>query len=388
VSRTRMEAQPDLVEEARSLAPAILAARDEIEQQRCLPLGLFETMARTGIFRMTMPRDLGGSAVDPVTMFRVIEEVSVADGSAGWFVMVASQHNKLAAYLEDLDVARAISASPSFFAAGKPFTPEGRAKAVEGGYRVSGNFPFGSGCGRADWIAVACRIFDGDAMRIGADGLPANRTMFIPAAACEILDTWSVSGLRGSGSHEIVVNDVFVPGDHSISRTTIPAHGATAARMMPTFPMAVAAVATGVARCAIDALMELAGAKKPQGTPGKLLRERVTVQMQVAQAEATLGAARAYVLDEASEWWGASPAEEVSRRTRLRLASIYAVESATRAVDLMYAAGGGTSIYTSSLLERAFRDVHTITQHSVAAATGYETVGRAMLGLEVPTPFA
>ena len=194
-----------------------------------------------------------------------------------------------------------------------------------------------------------------------------------------------MSGLRGTGSHDVVVADVFVPQEHAF----VP--GGPPVQSGPLYALPVrgvgaagfAAVALGIARGAIDALVALAGAKPRTGT-GILLREQALVQIQVAQAEALVGAGRAFLWETVGQVWeavSAGQALSLEQRARLRLAAVQAGTSAAQAVDLLWAAGGGSALYTRSPLERAFRDVHAVTQQSTIQPSTYETVGRALLGV-------
>src|SRR5262249_39078357 len=200
---------------ARDLGPLIRAARDEIEANRHLPDSLVDAMANAGLFRMYVPRALGGFEVDPVTFSAVVEEVSRFDGAAGWNLTVGAVYGVLAGFLRE-DVAREIYCGPTPTVVAGSINPTGRATAVDGGFRVSGRWSLGSGINQANWVTANCVVYDGDQKRVGPDGAPDLRVMFFPAQQCEIRDTWRVSGLRGTGSHDYVVDDVFVPEERSL----------------------------------------------------------------------------------------------------------------------------------------------------------------------------
>jgi len=196
-----------------------------------------------------------------------------------------------------------------------------------------------------------------------------------------------VSGLRGTGSHDLEVDDVFVPAGRAVSLMTDRPLADGPLFRFPVFgllALGIAAVATGIARTAIDALVAIAGAKTPTGSK-RLLGERAAIQMQVAQAEAALESSRAWLRASVAAAWDAACSRgsiSVAERATLRLAATEATTRATRAVDLMYEAGGGTSIYVTSPLQRCFRDIHVVTQHAMVSPATYELTGRLLLGLD------
>jgi alkylation response protein AidB-like acyl-CoA dehydrogenase len=234
-------------------------------------------------------------------------------------------------------------------------------------------------------------VFDGDAPRMTPGGLPEFRIAMLPASDITILDTWHVSGLRGTGSHDITADDVFVPAE----RTGVIALGGPAASdgeyripMFTLFGVALAPVALGAARRAIDELIAMAQGKTPL-LAGSKLREKPVVQHEIARAEAMLQAGRAYLYETtAALMERAALREEIdmTMRARVRLALTHATDSSAQAVDIAYRLGGGTSNYETSVLQRCFRDVHAVTQHFIVAASNYETVGRVLLGLDAGTP--
>jgi alkylation response protein AidB-like acyl-CoA dehydrogenase len=372
---------------ARELAPRIRAAADVLEAGRRLPGDLVAAMAGAGIFRMCVPRSLGGGELEVVDMLETIEELARADGSAGWCAMIGATSGLVSAYLPG-PFAREIYADPALVTGGV-FAPSGKAIAVAGGYEVSGRWAFASGGEHCAWLMGGCVVSDDGAPRLLASGAPDTRMMLFPAAEVEVIDTWTVSGLRGTGSHDIRVAHVFVPAGRSVSLITDPPREPGPLYRFPVFgllALGIAAVALGVARRAIDELAALAGGKTPSGSRRRLA-ERAVVQVQVSEAEAAVGAARAFLHAEVARAWAAACAGTIAldQRARLRLAATYATASAARAVDAMYNAGGGTAIYATSPLQRCFRDVHVVTQHMMVAPATYELVGRILLGLETDT---
>jgi alkylation response protein AidB-like acyl-CoA dehydrogenase len=301
--------------------------------------------------------------------------------------MIGATSGLIYAYLDPGVAQDIVQADPSFCTGGV-FAPSGRAVPANGGWNVSGRWAFASGCQHSTWLGLGVVMMDGSDVRTLSNGAPDIRGVLVPASDIEILDTWDVSGLRGTGSHDVVARDVFVPEERTyrLIGGTPKAEGTLYA--FPVFgllALGVASVALGIARGAIDELVALATHKTPSGSRRRLA-DRAHVQMEVAQAESELLAAEAFIINELGLTW--DEAEEGSRpdieaRARLRLAATYATRTAARVVDRMYEAGGGTSIYAASRLQRAFRDVHAATQHMVVAPATFELAGRVLLGVEV-----
>ena len=382
-------ADDPLVVAARGLAPRIRAVADQAEAERHLPTALVDAMASAGLFRMCVPRTFGGGEVHAATMVCAIEEVAHADGSAGWCAMIAATSGVLSAYLPDAMAAQIYGATRDVVTGGV-FAPHGKAIAVDGGYRVSGRWAYGSGCQHCQWLMGGCVVVEDGAPRLLPSGSPDSRLMLFPISAAQIFDTWTVAGLRGTGSHDFAVENLFVPVERSASLITDVPRQSGPLYAFPVFgllALGIAGVALGIARGAIDAFTQLAGSKMPAGSRRRLA-ERPVIHMQVAEAEALLGAARAFLFDTVSQAWQAAVAQgtiATTQRARLRLAASHATVSAAKVVDLMYTAGGGTSIYATSPLQRCFRDVHVVTQHMMVAQPTYELIGRVLLGIETDT---
>lgn len=196
-----------LLDAARALVPRVRACADENERERQLPQSLADALAAAGLFKLTVPRALGGAEAHPETVVRVIETLAAADGSAGWSAGIAAQCG-IASGFFGAEAARAVYGDPPAFVALVTFRA-GRAQAVDGGYRVTGRWSFASGCRHATWLGGGAIIYDWEQPRLGADGQPESRFFFFTAVACEIFDTWHVTGLRGTGSHEFAVADAF-----------------------------------------------------------------------------------------------------------------------------------------------------------------------------------
>jgi indole-3-acetate monooxygenase len=370
---------------ARALAPHVASAADRIETGRCLPRDVVSAMQRAGIFRMAMPRAWGGPELDLLAQLRAIEAVARLDGSVGWCAMIGCDGGYVSAYL-DQAVARALWAdldAPTAFVA----HPRGRAVPVAGGYRVSGRWPFASGCQHSTWLASGCLVLEDGAPRLAPTGQPEVRICVLPAEACAIIDTWQTTGVRGSGSHDYTVRDRFVPEEH-----TFPL-GAPSRRPGPlylwpmTFVLKLSGVALGIAQHALDTLV--AAAEGTATSRGTSLRDEVYAQVAIAEAEALVGSARSYVVETVAALWeaveaGSPPARPV--RTRARLAMTHAFRTCVAAVDRCYEAGGSASLYVPSPLDRCLRDIHTINQHVLVSAKTYEVAGRQFFGLDPLDP--
>jgi alkylation response protein AidB-like acyl-CoA dehydrogenase len=382
-----MGERAELLAAVARLAPEIAAAADETERARRLPQRLVDAFARAGFFRMLVPRAFGGLECDPQTAFEVVEAVARVDGSAGWIVMIGTGTPAfIAPYVDDAVGYELFQRDPNAVLGGAIGT-RGRAVAVEGGYRVSGRWAFGSGAEHCAWLASGCAIYDGDTPRLASDGQPARCVALTPRADVQILDTWSVAGLRGTGSHDYVLEDVFVPAAYAPDPITQPRRQAgplySAHFMLTTH----AAQALGVARHALDAFT--AQASGPPERPAAL-GGRPLAQLRLAQAEALVSAARAYVLATTEDAWTTATtdgAPSAAQRAQIRLAMTHAVQSAAQAVDLVRDAAGASAIYTTSPIERCYRDIHVATQHAVVATTSYELLGRALLGRLGPEDF-
>jgi indole-3-acetate monooxygenase len=377
------------VRAARALAPTIRELRGDIERDRSLPAPLVKRMAETGFFSLWLARALGGPELNTVDYLRVIEELSRADGAVGWCTMVSAGYSRLSGYLDD-GVAREIFGDGSTIVAGT-INPTGKAMVVPGGFCVSGRWSYGSFIGHSTWTIGSSVIHDDEGPRRGPDGAPDMRLMLFPTSAVEIIDTWRVGGLRGTGSHDFHVTDLFVPDDHAIAAFTAkPVRPGTlyAAPFITVFAMAIASVPLGIARAAIEAFVALAEAKTPMGGASRL-RDKASAQADVGKAEALLRSARAFLVESAHDIWNAVAAGDMPslpQRATARLAAAQAAAASAQAVDLLYNAAGGTALYESNLLERCFRDVHATTQHMGTSSANFELSGRVLLGLDPGTP--
>jgi alkylation response protein AidB-like acyl-CoA dehydrogenase len=379
----------DHVAAAAALAPQISAAREQLETERRLPLPLVREMAEAGLFRLWLPADLGGEELEPGRLLHLVEAVSGLDGSAGWCLMIGALGGMFGAYLPEAG-AREVFGPDPLVVTGGSFTPRGHATPVPGGYRVSGRWPFASGCHHCAWLCGASLIFDGEQPRMGVDGAPDLRLMFFRVEGCAIIDTWESGGLRGTGSHDFAVADVFVPEGRQFALLTGTPRLDRPLYRVPIvkwFPAAVAAVSLGIARTALEALKELAGVKVPTFRID-LLRERAVIQAQVAEAEATLRAVRGLLHETVGDAWrSAGLGEPLTREQEAMLAAapVHAAASARQVTELMYQAGGGSAVYSRGALDRCLRDVQAAAQHLGVSPLNYELAGRLFLGMDPGT---
>ena len=378
-----------LLAAAQALAPVIRARRDEIERERRLPTDLVEQMRRAQLFQLLLPKALGGPEVSPRILVAVVKELARADGSAGWCAGIASAFGLLAPYLPE-------PAAQEIFGAGHivPGTTNpmlGKAAPVPGGFQLSGRWTWCSAVGFCDWMVLAAMVHDGEQMHRGPTGAPDARILMVPQGAGTITDTWHVSGMRGTGSHDFSVTDLFVPDARVLPAFFTPVDTGPLLYRIPfisLFATSLAAVTLGIARAAIDALVEIAAVKTPMASP-VLLRERPQAQANIGRAEALLGAAEAFLLAALDALWDEAAAARqpsLAQRAHLRAATTFAAEAGARAVDLVHEAAGGSAVHENGPIARCFRDVHAATQHIGLASNTYEVIGRVLLGLEPGVP--
>jgi alkylation response protein AidB-like acyl-CoA dehydrogenase len=373
----------------RRLTPLVERLRDDGEQQRRLPQPLFEAMRDAGLFGLWVPRALGGAEVDVETSVRVVEELSRLDGAVGWNVMIAGNTSILWANLKHDVAVEMASDEGHTVIAGTVTSGSGTAITVPGGFRVSGRWPFASGCHQADWLVCVGHILQDGQPRRAPDGSPRNYTFVLPARECKILDTWHTVGMRGTGSHDFTAEDVFVPeGRH------FPARGGPSYQPGPLYNTHIyhvwapnlAGVALGIARAALDLFIDLAATKRTTRSPVPLA-ERESVQEKFGRAEGLVRSARTFVYETIARTWeylsaGRAVPDELTALNRL--AASLAVDNAVAAVDTVFTLAGSTSIYDRNRLERCFRDVHVVQQHAVVSLTGISVAGGYFLGQGIP----
>jgi len=397
-----IDAQP-LVRAAAALQPGLRGYHEEIEREQRLPPGLVEQLNAVGFYRMVIPRALGGLQVDPLTYLRVVELLAEGVGSVGWNIANNSVGQLVTLGLPDEGVDEIYANGADTVIAGTAVPGGGQAVPVEGGYRVSGRWSFGSGCREAAWMLGSFQIADSDRPTVAdprgrprrsPDDKPLYWRGVFPRAEAEIVPgSWDVAGLRGTGSFDWTVEDVFLPERRTMPHAGIPLDNQWERWPGVTYSLPVqcwvgphhSAVITGIARAGIDALIDLAGGKTPRGRGPGLLCDNPQVQDAVGRADAILNAGRAYRTAMIAELWNTVAAGKdttLEQRARCRLASTYAGDSAREAMDLVYRHGGSTSFQRASRLAECWRDLHTVGQTVTIAPEWYPIGGRVYLGMD------
>jgi alkylation response protein AidB-like acyl-CoA dehydrogenase len=375
--------KPDPVARAREVGPAIAAVADEIERTQEIPEPVLTALHEAKLFRMLLPRSVGGDQVEPWVYLRGIEEISRYDGSVGWNMFVANSSSIIAPYIP-IEAARTIYGNPRGLISWGPPNHH-KAIAAPGGYRVTGEWHFSSGYRQANWIGAHAQVVEPDgSLRLNRFGRPTVRTLLMPKEKTVPIHDWNTLGMRGTASEGYSVKDVFVPEeftgtreDPTLRRDRGPLYAFTTQGL---YAVGVAAVALGIARALLDAFIDLALEKAPRNL-GRLADSPV-VQSDLARREADLGAARAYLVEILKELW--EQADDIeplasAERAKLRLGCTQAIHVAEKTANWVYKAAGTSAIFIGTPFERRFRDIHTLSQQIQAREAHFETVGRIML---------
>ena len=370
-----------IVDAARDLSELIEAHADDGERLRRLPLPTVKALSDVGLMRMCVPAAYGGPEIDPATMVQAIEAVAHADGAAGWCSMIASTTSSMAAFLPAASAVE-IYGDPTSITGGV-FAPNGKGRSTSSdggdGFTVTGRWAWGSGTQHCRWVLGGAHCDDG-----------TFRLCWFPQTAVTFHDTWYTSGMRGSGSLDYSVTEAFVPHERTMQPGVTRPAVETPLTTFPNFTLlasGVAAVGLGVARRALDEIVDLAQGKKPQYSSRTLAQSGFT-QVEVARAEGELRAARAFLLDELGRAWDVAlggGAVSVEDRTGIRLAATHAASVSAKVADVAFTLAGGTAVYDSSPLGRCLRDAHVVTQHIQTAPKLNETIGKLLLGVDVDT---
>ena len=375
---------------ARELCSVIRDHAAEAQERRRLSDPVIAALHEAGLFRMCLPAEFGGEEVDPWTTVETIEAISYADGSTGWNFMIGSETNGLAAGSMLREQAEEIfggTPEPKIIFCGAA-GPPGTAEKVKGGWSVSGQWAYVSGCHQCDWFfGTAVVVEDGQPV-LSDQGIPSVRMFLIPMEDVQILDTWDVSGMRGSGSHDVLGENIFIPDARAESMLGMPTwHDSPIFH----FPMQAkiaynkAAVALGVARAALDDFIEIAAEKKAFGT-GTSIRDLPNTQAQIAESEARLGSARSYLREQLEIVWqlvrdGIVPTNK--DLATLRLACTYGVQASIDAVDRVVRLTTTTGNRMDCPLERYLRDVRAVAGHFTLGTALYEPIGKSLLGVDL-----
>lgn len=363
-----------------------------IEAERELTADVLEALHERELFRLSLPAHVGGYELPIPVLASVTEIIAGADASTAWCLGQAFGCAMSAAFLDE-DAARDVF-GPADAVLAWGAGPQGTAAATDGGYVVNGTWRFASGARHAAWLGGHCEVHETDGTpRLDARGVHVLRTALFRREQASVADDWYVMGLRGTRSEGYTVENLFVESRLTLDRDA-PEEcqvDSTLYRFPTTnvYASVFSGVALGIARAMLDDLVGLAGTKAQRGARTSM-RESAVVHTRLAELEAQLGAARAYQREAIREVWDeVDAAREITmtQRARIRLATTYAIDQATRVSEQVYRLAGSTAIFEDQAFERRFRDAYAVSQQVQGRHTNFETVGRHMLGLEVETTF-
>lgn len=367
----------DLVSEINKRAP-------EIESARQLPADLVARIGQAGCFRMLVPASHGGDDIGLPAALRVIETLARADGATGWTISVLAAAPVILGFLPPATYDEIYASCPDLISAGV-FAPKGTAVREGDGWRVSGRWPFVTGCHHASWIFMHCVVYDDGKPQL-VNGAPVMRMAVLPVGEVKIIDTWETMGLRGSGSDDVRVRNAFCPDEYTFRLL-----GGTPSMQGVTFNIApydqlglfIAPVLLGIAQGALDEVTELAAGGKRSAFSAHRMAESPDFQERLGEAHLILLAARALLYEHVQSAWAKAesdtPPESLDYATRLAICARVATMTTT-IVDTAYNIAGGSALYNSSPLQRRLRDIHTATQHVAARRGAYKNVGALLLG--------
>jgi alkylation response protein AidB-like acyl-CoA dehydrogenase len=379
------ESAEKLLQEVRALAPEIRERAGEAEALRRMPPDLAGKLKAAGAFRMYAPKSHGGLELDFPDGLKVIAEVAKADGSAGWTVMIGSASALILSRMPRQTFDAVFAAhGKDLIQAGLAGAPRGRAERVKGGYQVSGEWPFSSGCEHADFIIGACVVTEGGEPVAGPieGGPPLVRIVGLPAPEWTIKDTWTVEGLKGTGSHTTVLNDVFVPEAQTMELggpTCLP--GALYAGLGPWIPLMHAAFAAGMARGMIEDLVATARTGRRQLFAKAAMQESPIYQYELGALEAETAAAEALLAARAELQWGRAQRGELGPASQpdSALAGIWVTHAAVHVCDAGFTLAGASALYDASPIQRRMRDMHAAAQHAVVQKQNYQGLGALLI---------
>ncbi|MGI9577653.1 MAG: acyl-CoA dehydrogenase family protein [Microthrixaceae bacterium] len=379
-----------LLAEIQPLLEPIREQGPEMDREGRLRAEVARELAEAGVFRSTVPGELGGLETPLPELLAVIEAAAHSHGSTGWCVMIGSTTALLSGYLPKPE-ARAIYGSDPLVITGGAYAPMGRAVVSSGAdgdvLTVDGRWEWGSGSANCSWLLGGAMLADSAGELVADDlGLPQMRLCYAPAADVRIVDNWDVLGMRGTGSNDLVMEAVEVPMARSVSLFDDPWPDGPLWKVPPfaLLALGIASVSLGVGRSAMDAFVDLANAKKPT-MGGRNLAKRSTIRGEVARCEAELRAARRLLFGEVADAWemAESGAEfDLAQRASLRLAAVHVATVCAEVCTRLHRLGGGTSVRHGQVLERTLRDALTATQHVMVGAQLFESVGSVLFGDE------
>jgi indole-3-acetate monooxygenase len=372
----------ELLAEVEAVAPILTEQAPQSEKLGRLDEPTVEALRKTRLLRFACPRELGGYEADPVTVMEVLEAVTRIDGSAGWTLGILAVTSAIAgAFLP-------VKAVQQIFAKGVPpmagmIGPKGNAEPVDGGYRVTGRWAFGSGIHHADWV-IAGAVLPGQPPPAGT------RMVLLPRRQVVIHDNWQVAGLKASGSCDYSIENVFVPDEMTFPFMdamlgNAVTGGAALCLGLPALVMPFhMAIALGIARRALDEITEQA-VEKVRGTPRSPpspLSSNPNFQFALGKAELQLASARALAFQVLSSIWTEARAGRVpppAMQAEVRAAAVYITEVAQRVTTVAFQSAGGGALFDTNPLQRCFRDVHAAGQHFMVSQSAYRALGQFSL---------
>lgn len=377
----------DPVQRARALIPLLNDAAPRIESEQEMPADVLAALHKARMFRVMLPKSLGGDEANIRTFSQVIEALAEGDASAAWVVSQGGGCAMGAAFLCSDAAKRWFGPDDAALAWGAGI--QGRAIEADGGYALTGTWSFASGSRHATLLGGHSYIFGADgSKRLRADGRQVDRTLLIRRDQAEISDVWNVMGLQGTGSDTFMVKDLFVPHADSIDREEpaerveegpLYALSATLA-----YGVGFGSLQLGIARTMVNAVRDLAMTKTPRGTPS-VLRENPVFQKELAEMEGRLRGARAYLHAACDDLFQAAeqdPMLSLEARSDIKLASVHVIHEALRVTEAAYRAAGSTAIFRDGPFERRLRDALSASQQTQARAQNFVTIGRILLDLE------
>ena len=380
--------ETDAIARARDLAPLLSAAAPRIEAARALPADVLDAMHAARMFRLTVPRSLGGVELTPSLYVQAVELIASGDASVAWCMNQQAGCAMSAAYLSEA-AAREIFGGPrDALAWGQ--TPGAKAIRAEGGWRLTCHGSFASGNRHCTWLGAHVPTFEVDGTpRRDTDGRPIERTMLFPRAEAKVTDTWAVIGLRGTGSDDYEVADLFIPDAHTLARDRREERREPGLlyrfSTLTIYASGFAMVALGVSRAILDAFIKLAR-QKTQALAPQPMRENAAIQVLIGTADATLRSARAWliqVLRDAEDGARLRGELTLDERVAIRQAATFAINQARRITGDIYHEAGSTAIFDKFPIERRFRDLNTVTQQLQGRSAHLETIGQHLLGLPI-----
>ncbi|MFE3171535.1 acyl-CoA dehydrogenase family protein [Amycolatopsis sp. NPDC059090] len=388
VTVERARSRTEVLAAAAALAPQISDRALEGEQGGRVPPDLLAAISDAGLLDLLLPESLGGLEMDPVTVLDTIREISRADGSAG-FAALSLNATFFVAWLEP-EVARTILAARPR-AVATVFAPLGKAEPrPDGGLLVNGRWPFNTGARNASWFANGVMVQNGGKPAIVAPGRPDWRLVFVPASDVDVLDTWHVAGLKGTGSNDVSVSDLVVPPEYTANPIFERARHEGAIFNWSFFALMgvlFAGFPLGIARRALDEFRELAPNKSRGSRP---LAEEQSVQIAYARAEAGLRSAEAYARDVLGTAWERTLAGDettMADRASVRLATGQAIRTGVDVVNTVFQLAGGSALFDRSPIQRCWRDINAGSHHGYFSEYHETRVGRSLFGLPVPDPW-